>query len=493
MFAWHNYDREMLKFHGLEAVREHLDSGTSIFELELFLSEENGEIVGGLKYSTALFDRETIARHVGYLESTLQWMVSSTEESIDTAPILGTAERELLLETWNSTEQPYPDNTCIHQLFEDQVELSPESIAIVHHERTLTYRELNSHANGIACQLVEAGVKPGDYVMLLMDRSIGLVASQIAVLKIGAAYVPIDTKAPTGRQAYTASDCGSKVMVTDESTDVPPGIQATVLRISTKREQTEHMQVNFEGLSTSSHDAAYVMYTSGSTGQPKGVVVSHRAVIRLVFNDVFTCFGPEDRVAFVNNPSFDPSTLDVWGPLLRGASIVIVDHETYLDARQFANALERHHVTTLTMTNAIFHQHALVIGSALSKLKYLLSGAEQGSISAFAEVLRHVGPVRLINGYGPTEVTMMATAYMTTTAICNMPRMPIGRPISNTRTYVLDTYLSPVPIAVLGELYVGGPGIATGYLNQPELTAERFLPDPFSKVQGARMYKTGDM
>ncbi|KAF9922219.1 hypothetical protein BGZ67_010651, partial [Mortierella alpina] len=480
MLAWQNNDRGMLKFHGLEAVREHLDDRTIKFELELFLREENGEIVGGLKYSTALFDRQTIDRCVGYLEAMLRWMVTSTEEPIDMAPILGPSERELLLETWNTSDQPYPDNTCLHQLFENQVELSPGAVAIVHDERTLTYRELNSQASWIARQLVEAGVNRGNYVMLLLDRSIDLVASQIAVLKIGAAYVPIDTKAPVDRQAYIASDCGSTVTITDETTDVPAAFQGTVLRISAKQRITDHVQ-------------AYVMYTSGSTGQPKGVVASHRAVARLVFNDVFACFGTEDRVAFVNNPSFDPSTLDVWGPLLRGACIIIVDHDTYLDARRFAYVLERYRVTTLTMTNAIFHQHAFTIGAALSKLKYLLSGAEQGLISAFAEVIRQGGPVCLINGYGPTEITMMATAYTATSAIFDLPRMPIGRPISNTRTYVLDARLSPVPIGVLGELYVGGPGIATGYLNRPELTAERFVPDPFAKVQGARMYKTGDL
>ncbi|KAF8947397.1 hypothetical protein BGZ46_005592, partial [Entomortierella lignicola] len=315
----------------------------------------------------------------------------------------------------------------------------------------------------------------------------------LAILKVGAAYAPIDTKAPLDRQVYIASDCGSVILITDESRHIHAEFQKTVLRVSALQMQSKGVQDNVERLATSCHDKAYVMYTSGSTGQPKGVVASHHAVIRLVFNDVFVKFGPEDRVAFANNPSFDPSTLDVWGPLLRGAGVVIIDHETYLDARQFADALKRYQITTLTMTNAIFHQHAFVIGAALSNLKYLLSGAEQGSIAAFAEVLRHDGPVNLINGYGPTEITMMATAYTTTKAILDMPTMPIGRPISNNRTYVLDTNLSPVPIGVLGELYVGGPGIATGYLNRPELTAERFIPDPFANVKGARMYKTGDI
>ncbi|KAF9971215.1 hypothetical protein BGZ75_001973, partial [Mortierella antarctica] len=233
-------------------------------------------------------------------------MADNTEESIDKAPILGVDERELLLETWNSTDQPYPDNTCIHHLFEDQVELSPESIAIVHDERSLTYRQLNSMANEIACQLIDVGVKAGDYVMLLLDRSIGLVASQIAVLKIGAAYVPIDTKAPADRQAYIASDCRSKVLITDETTDVPPGIQAAVLCLGTKQMHIECMQDTFAVSTTSSLDTAYVMYTSGSTGLPKGVMVHHRGIARLVINNGFAEICPTDRMTFTTNPAFDP-------------------------------------------------------------------------------------------------------------------------------------------------------------------------------------------
>ncbi|KAF9972352.1 hypothetical protein BGZ75_001524, partial [Mortierella antarctica] len=326
-----------------------------------------------------------------------------------------------------------------------------------------------------------------------MDRSIGLVASQIAVLKIGAAYVPIDTKAPTGRQAYTASDCGSKVMVTDESTDVPPGIQATVLRISTKREQTEHMQVSFEGLSTSSHDTAYVMYTSGSTGQPKGVMVPHRGIVRLAINNGYAEIDNNDRAAFVANPAFDHSSYEVWVPLLNGACIVIIDRETLLDPHQLAAALGLHQVTLLFLTTALLHQYVHIIGAALSNLRYLLGAGEQGLVEAYTEVAKHEGRVHVINTYGPTEASVTSTAYRVTRTTSQLHHLPIGRPISNTPQYVLNTHQRPVPIRVVGELYIGGPGVANGYLNRPDLTAERFLPDPFSKVQGARMYKTGDM
>ncbi|KAF9271593.1 hypothetical protein BGZ68_003327, partial [Mortierella alpina] len=357
MFAWQDNDVDTLKFQGIEAVSEDIDYGVSKFDLELFLSEESGEIVGGLNYSTALFDYETIDRHVGYLESMLRWMTNTAEESIGRAPILGTSERELLLETWNKTEQPYPDDTCLHQLFEDQVKLSPDAIAIVHDEHRLTYRELNSLANGIACQLIDAGVKPGDYVMLLLERSIALVASQIAILKTGAAYVPIDTNAPVERQVYIVSNCGSKVLITDENSDVPPEIQDNVLCISTKWEHIEYDQVDFEGPSTSSRDTAYVMYTSGSTGRPKGVMVPHRGVVRLAINNGYVDIGNDDSIAFVANPAFDHSSYEVWVPLLNGARIVIVDRETLLDPSRLAVALEYHQVTILFFTTALLHQY----------------------------------------------------------------------------------------------------------------------------------------
>ncbi|KAG0229803.1 hypothetical protein BGW42_001329, partial [Actinomortierella wolfii] len=247
-------------------------------------------------------------------------------------------------------------------------------------------------------------------------------------------------------------------------------------------------------ISRSSNDTAYLMYTSGSTGQPKGVMVSHRGISRLAYNNGFVNITADDRVAFSSNPSFDPSTFEVWVPLLNGASIVIVDRETFLDPHCLADALKRYQITFLYMTNALLQQYAFIIGESLSKLRYLHCGAEQGSIAAYKEVLRYGGPVQVTNRYGPTECTVDATTHtVTSAALTNMERLPIGRPIGNTRVYVLDKHLVPVSIGVAGELYIGGAGVANGYLNKPDLTAKSFVPDPFSNVDGARMYKTGDL
>ncbi|KAF9983985.1 hypothetical protein BGZ75_004431 [Mortierella antarctica] len=496
LFAWQNNDVGTLHLGDVKATVEETEFDTVKFDQELILFEENDEIAGILLYATALFDRETIDRHVGYLEAMLRWMTIDMERCVGEAPILGSEEQELLLQTWNRTDRDYPSTTCIHRLFEAQVELSPEAIAVAHGQSTTTYRGLNSRANGIARQLVATGVKPGDLVLLLLNRSINLVAAEIAILKVGAAYVPIDIKAPLDRQAYIASDSGAKLLISDENTVVPVQIQVPLLRLSNHQENCEDVQDVFESplsSSTSSHDTAYVMYTSGSTGTPKGVMVPHRGIARLVINNGFSDMGPGDRMAFGTNPSFDPSTFEVWAPLLNGACIVVVDNDDYLDAHRLAKALVHYQITCLYMTNALLNQYAFIIGHTLSELKYLFCGAQQGLIKSYSAVLEHAGRVRLVNRYGPTEITVNAATYTATSAINQMDRLPIGRPIGNTRLYVLDKHRNPVPVGVIGELFIGGPGVANGYYNRPDLTAERFLADPFSEVQGARMYRSGDL
>ncbi|CAO3566666.1 unnamed protein product [Mortierella alpina] len=493
MFAWQSNDAGTLDLKNVITSVEDTPHNVLKSDLDLELSEQNGEIVGGLTYSTALFDRERIDRHVGYLEAMLWWMTTNTKKSIGTAPILGTFERELLLDTWNSTEMPYPDTSRLHQLFEDQVKLSPEAIAIEHGGQTFTYRELNSQANGIACQLIDAGVTPGDYVILLLKRSVELIASQIAVLKSGAAYVPIDINAPTDRQAYIATDCGCKFVITDENTTVPADIQGMVIRVVTKQEQTAEMKIVSRGFTSSSQDTACVMYTSGSTGQPKGVMVPHRGIVRLAINNGFADIESSDRVAFGGNPAFDLSTFEIWVSLLNGACIVIIDQVTLLSPLQLAAVLDQFQVTTLSLTTALLHQYVHIIGQALSDLRFLFAGGEQGLVETYTALAKHEGRVCAINGYGPTEASVFSTAYRLTSATSQLKQLPIGRPISNTRVYVLDKFLTPVPIGTVGELYIGGAGVANGYLNLPEQTAERFLPDPFTKAQDTLMYKTGDL
>ncbi|KAF9948183.1 hypothetical protein BGZ70_002323, partial [Mortierella alpina] len=352
--------------------------------------------------------------------------------------------------------------------------------------------ELNLHGIEVVPEDIKHGAAKFDLELVLHEEKgeiIGVLNYSTALFDHGT----IERHMPVDRQSYIASDCGSTVLITDESTDIPSEIQAAVVRVSTEREQAEHKQVNVDGSSRCSLDTAYVMYTSGSTGRPKGVLVPHRGVARLVINNGYVDIGNDDRVAFGGNTAFDLSTFEVWISLLNGASIVIINQTTLLNPLQLAVVLDRHQVTLLCLTAALFHQYVQLIGATLSKLRYLKSVGEQGRIEAFTEVAKHGGQVCVLNGYGPTETSAISTVYRVTAATSQLCRLPIGRPISNTSHYVLDKHQCPVLIGVVGELYIGGPGVANGYLNQPELTAERFLPDLFSNVQGARMYKTGDL
>ncbi|KAG0220941.1 hypothetical protein BGW41_007393, partial [Actinomortierella wolfii] len=303
----------------------------------------------------------------------------------------------------------------------------------------------------------------------------------------------MDPRSPVERQEYIVMDCSAKLVVTNESMVIPDKMGLPILRLGAN-ETNEISGINVDHFSTSSSmDTAYIMYTSGSTGQPKGVQVSHQAVVcRVLGNGCFT-FTPEDHIAFASNPSFDASTFDVWNSLLNGSRMVVIDHDTLLDAHRLSAAIDYYRITSILMSTALFNQYAYTIGSTLSKLRYLICGGEQGSIEAVSAVAHHGGPVRIFNAYGPTETTVYATVYEVTSSTNNMDRLPIGRPIGNTRVYVLDKNLVPVPIGVVGELYIGGPGVANGYLNRPDLTTKSFVPDPFSDDDGARMYKTGDL
>ena len=247
------------------------------------------------------------------------------------------------------------------------------------------------------------------------------------------------------------------------------------------------------GLGCSSLGTAYVMYTSGSTGTPKGVLVPHRAIVRLVINNGYADIGIDDRVAFAANPAFDASTFEVWAPLLNGGTLVVIDHDTVHTPDSFVRTLQEARINILWLSVGLFNQLAVELEPVFCQLKILIVGGDALDPSVIAQVLGNTAPQRLVNGYGPTESTTFATTYRIVSLPEKSAGIPIGRPIANTRIYLLDTHGQPVPLGAVGELYIGGAGVARGYLKRPELTAERFVADPFCEGEGARMYRTGDL
>jgi amino acid adenylation domain-containing protein len=461
------------------------------FDLEVHAYERGGEIALQWWYNRDLFDRwrmEQMSRH--YVRM-LDAVVREPGCAVGRVEMLSATERHQVLYDWNDNATAFPADKCVHELFEEQVARTPDAVAVVCEGEELNYGVLNRRANQLAHYLRKMGVGTGDTVALLLERSIDLVVAEIAVVKCSAAYVPIDPFYSEERKAFLISDCEARVVIVCGDTALPGGLSAARVNIDElilDEEATTDLYTSLDG-----EALAYIMYTSGSTGQPKGVMVPHRGITRLIWNNNYAQFRKDDRVAFGVNPSFDVSTLEVWAPLLNGGCIVVIKQKTLLDPVGFGRMLEQQRVNILWLTVGLFNQYAHILQKQFAGLRYLMSGGDVLDPAVVARVLSSHAPQHLINGYGPTESTTFTTTYEIASVREDGSSIPIGRPISNTQVYILDAQREPVPIGVVGELYIGGAGVALGYLNRPELTAEKFVQDPFSGEAGARMYRTGDL
>ncbi|MDI2591032.1 amino acid adenylation domain-containing protein [Pseudomonas sp. 681] len=487
--AWQNLQAPALVLEGIQVQGLAQASHFAKFDLALSLGEGPDGIDGVLDYATALFDESTVRRFIGYFTRLLQAMVANDQAVLAQVDLLDDAEREHLLCDFNDTDADYPREHTVHGVFEAQVQRTPDALALGEGEQRLTYRELNDRANRLAHHLIGLGVKPGDNVAILLERSVALVVSQLAISKCAAAYVPLDIHAPTERQRFMVEDSAAVVLLTDDSRV----IDYPARRVDLDKLPRERRALHNPDLAQSSETVAYIMYTSGSTGTPKGVRVPHRAITRLVINNGYADFNPQDRVAFASNPAFDASTMDVWGALLNGAQVLVIDHDTLLEPAHFGQALSDSGATILFVTTALFNQYVQLIPDALKGLRILLCGGERADPAVFRRLLALAPDLRLVHCYGPTETTTYATTHEVKSLPADADSVPIGGPISNTRIYVLDERQQPVPSGVTGEICIGGEGVAKGYLNRPELTAEKFVADPFSERPEALMYRTGDL
>ncbi|MCF2150416.1 Non-ribosomal peptide synthetase [Desmonostoc muscorum LEGE 12446] len=502
MFALQNAPMSQIELTGLTINRLPIESTTAKFDLTLAMENTATGLVGVWEYNTDLFDSSTIERMTGHFVTMLSAIVANPKERISQLPMLTEVEQHQLLVEWNDTHRDYPQDKCIHQLFEEQVQHTPDAVAVVFKDQQLTYQELNSRANQLAHYLRSLGVGADVLVGICVERSLEMLVGLLGILKAGGAYVPLDPEYPTERLSFMLEDTQLSVLLTQEKlVNKLPASTACVICLDTNSNLINQQTQNNPKTSIKAQDLAYVMYTSGSTGQPKGVSIVHQSVVRLVKQTDYVTFSAKEVFLQVAPISFDAATFEIWGCLLNSGKLVIFPANTP-SIDELAQVIEQYLVTTLWLTAGLFHLMVDEKIDALKPLRQLLAGGDILSVSHVHKFRQTVENCQLINGYGPTENTTFTCCYQIPTSLSPDASVPIGRPIANTQVYILDQNLQPVPVGVPGELHIGGAGLARGYLNRPELTQEKFIPNPLGRSTCAgeqrgrgeeRLYKTGDL
>ncbi|MFV1967159.1 MAG: amino acid adenylation domain-containing protein, partial [Pirellulaceae bacterium] len=495
MFVLQNTASPEVKGPGvtIEPFEERSRESTAYFELTLALRETEQGFRGSLNFNTDLFHADTIDRMARHYQMLLERAVAQPDHPLSTLSLSDDSERETLLVDWNDTASDYPGDACIHSLFEDQVERTPNAVALIDGPRQWTYRELNEQANRLAHYLQDRGVRPDQVVAVRLPRSADQMIAIFGILKAGGAYLPLDPSLPADRLNLTLHDAQVDLLVTNQQIDgdLPEELQDTIC-LDAERTSMGACSTDNPPRRTTSRNLAYVIYTSGSTGRPKGVMIEHRALVNYTHAAAIE-YGicSDDRVLQFASVSFDAHAEEIYPCLTRGGTLVLRT-EDILEFR------DEWRLTVLSIPTGFWHELVSMMESEdfvlPETLRLLIIGGEQASPQRVATWFECVGDrVRLLNTYGPTETTVVATAAELTVADGKFARVPIGRPLANMRAYVLDEALNAAPVGVPGELYIGGESVARGYLNRPDLTDERFVPDPFVERQDGRMYKTGDL
>ncbi len=462
-------------------------------DLEMVFEEGDGTLEGMLRYNSDLFEAETVRRMVGHFLTLLQNIADAPDRRLSQLLCLTEAERRLVLEDWNRTAADFPQDVCLHHVFEQQAARTPDALALVSDEEVLTFAELDARSNRLAHRLRRLGVGPGAFVTLLLDRSPAQIVAILGTLKAGGAYVPIDPNTPAERIRLVLDDTSPAVILTQHSLQGRlPETNATLICLDEPAPAPEEDGTRPPESGVQSGDLAYVIYTSGSTGRPKGVMVEHRAIVNTVhWRDRDLTLFATDRVLYNLSYTFDPSICIIFPTLAVGGTLILAAPGEEYDPHRLLERVIRERVTILEAACAMLR---LMLDDPLfdacRDLRWICCGGEAMPTDLPARILDRLD-VTLYNLYGPTEASVDATWWA-----CRRddprPRVPIGRPVANTQAYVLDSALQPVPPGIPGELYLGGAGLARGYLKNPLQTAERFLPDPFSDKPDARLYRTGD-
>jgi amino acid adenylation domain-containing protein len=497
MFHLMNAPRDEVLLPGLTLQPVEVERVATQMDLSLDLFEGENGILVVAEYSTDLFDAATVARLLTHFQTILEGVAENPDRRIAQLPLVAGAEREQILSGWNDTARDYPSDRCLHELFEEQAAGTPDALAVTGDEERLTYAELDGRANQLARHLMALNVGPETLVAVMMDRSVALVVALLGVLKAGAGYVPLDSHYPKQRLAYMLEDSGAAVLLTQEHllSSLPEHRAAVVVVDGADANPiASRSSLRPAPAAATSEHPAYVIYTSGSTGRPKGVVVSHRAICnRLFWGAEAFPLGVSDRVLQITTVSFDVSVWEFFAPLVAGACLVLARPEDYQDVEYLTGLIEREQVTIINVVPSLLQ--VLLEDESFARcrsLRQVFVGGEAMPVELPARFFKQSN-AELYNLYGPTESTIDATCWKCGPQDGARRSVPIGRPVGNLRAYILDRHLEIVPVGVAGELYIGGAGLARGYLGRPELTAEKFIPNPFGRAPGERLYRTGDL
>jgi amino acid adenylation domain-containing protein len=494
MFLLDNAPQFERQLRGLTMRYIELEKATAKFDLGLRLSEDAGTLRGGVSYSTDIFDRETIERLVEQYQELLALMVAEPDRPLSTLPLLSPAERQRIVD-WNATRRTWPDSeACLHSLVARQATASPDAVAVVDETERLTYHELDCRANQLASRLRRAGAGPDVRVAVCLERSVDLVVGILAVLKAGGGYVPLDPSNPRERLAFMLRDSRAHILLTQQQLRGHfPNCDAHLVWIDGETEAFGGEAPMPPDPNVAPDNLAYVMYTSGSTGSPKGVMISHRAVLNhLRWRRSYFPLSVDDIALHKASVSFDDSVWEIFEPLLAGARLILARPGGQSDPSYLVQLISEQQITTACFVPSLLRSFLEEPGlDSCTSLRRVTTGGEVVALELQEKFFARFD-AGLHNGYGPTEATVSAT-FWTCERESGRRTVPIGRPIANSQVYVLDRYLRPVPVGVPGELYIGGDSLARGYLGRAALTAERFVPDPFNNRPGARLYRTGDL